>query len=139
MTPSYVSAALRQEVIERAQERCEYCLFPQAASFLSFEIEHIIAEKHGGKTVLENLALACPHCNRYKGTDLGSLDSQTGQLTPFFNPRAQNWSEHFQLEGSQITALTPEGRVTVSILQFNLPDRISERERLIGSGKFILP
>ncbi len=33
-----------------------------------------------------NLALACPYCNRYKGTDLGSLDPETGQLTPFFNP-----------------------------------------------------
>jgi 5-methylcytosine-specific restriction endonuclease McrA len=65
---SYVPVALRSTVIERAGGRCEYCLYPQAASFLAFEIEHIISEKHGGKTVAENLALACPYCNRFKGS-----------------------------------------------------------------------
>lgn len=139
MTPSYVSSTIRHEVIERAQGRCEYCLLPQDSSFLSFELEHIIAEKHGGETVLENLALACPYCNRYKGTDLGSLDSRTGKLTPFFNPRTQNWNKHFELDGSQIAALTPEGRVTVLILQFNLPDRVAERERLVRAGKIAVP
>jgi hypothetical protein len=83
---------MRLTVIKRADGRCEYCLYPQAASFLAFEIEHISAEKHGGKTVLENLALACPYCNRYsnrfKGTDLGSLDPESGLLIPFFNPRS---------------------------------------------------
>jgi len=82
---SYVAAALRQQVIERAESKCEYCLFPQSLSFLAFEMEHIIAEKHGATTA-ENLALDRPYCNRAKGTDLGSLDPETGQLTPFFNP-----------------------------------------------------
>ena len=139
MTPLRVSSKLRQEVTERADRRCEYCLFPQVSSFLPFEIEHIIAEKHGGETTAENLALACPYCNRYKGTDLGSLDSESGKLTPFFNPRTQNWREHFQLDGSQIAPLTPEGRVTVAILQFNHPDRIAERERLIAADRFRIP
>ena len=74
MTRAYVSAALRREVTKRADARCEYCRFPQEASLLAFEVEHIVAEKHGGATVANNLALACPYCNRYKGTDLGSLD-----------------------------------------------------------------
>jgi hypothetical protein len=38
---SYVSAALRRLVTERARERCEYCLFPQTASLFAFEMEHI--------------------------------------------------------------------------------------------------
>jgi 5-methylcytosine-specific restriction endonuclease McrA len=29
-------------------------------------MEHIIAEKHRGSTEAENLALACPYCNRAK-------------------------------------------------------------------------
>lgn len=53
---AYVSAALRQAVQARAGERCEYCHFPQALSFLAFEVEHVVAEKHGGATVLDNLA-----------------------------------------------------------------------------------
>lgn len=90
-------------------------------------MEHIIAEKHGGQTTADNLALACPYCNRAKGTDLGSLDPETGRLTPFFSPRAQRWEDHFRLEGGVIVPLTPEGRATAAILQFNLPERVRER------------
>jgi HNH endonuclease len=60
---TYVSAHLRKLVIERANQRCEYCLFPQSAALFSFEMEHIIAEKHRGTTEAENLALACPLSN----------------------------------------------------------------------------
>lgn len=123
-------------MIERAGRRCEYCLYPLEASLLTFEMEHIVAEKHGGTTALDNLALACPYCNRFKGTDLGSLDPETGQLTSFFNPRTQRWSDHFRLEGAQIVPLTPEGRATASILQLNHPDRLFERERLIQISKY---
>jgi len=136
MTQTYIPTALRQIVQERAGGRCEYCLYPQDVSFLAFEVEHIIAEKHGGATTADNLALACPYCNRFKGTDLGSLDPETGQLTPFFNPRTQRWANHFRLDGARIVPLTPEGRVTAAILQLNHPDRIMERQRLIQAGKY---
>ena len=136
MARSYVPATLRDKIFKRAGGRCEYCLYPQEMSFLAFEVEHIISEKHGGTTTEDNLALACPYCNRYKGTDLGSIDPETGQLTPFFNPRTQRWSDHFRLDGARIEPLTPEGRVTVTILQLNHPDRILERERLIQVGKY---
>jgi len=136
VTGSYVSAALRREVTARAGGRCEYCRFPSAASLLRFEIEHIIAEKHGGVTDPENLALACPYCNRAKGSDLGSIDPETGRLTSFFNPRTQHWSDHFQLEGPSIMPLTAVGRVTVLILHLNHPDRLMEREPLIRAGRY---
>lgn len=136
MTQTYIPTALRQFVQERAGGRCEYCLYPQDVSFLAFEVEHIIAEKHGGATTADNLALACPYCNRFKGTDLGSLDPETGQLTPFFNPRTQRWADHFRLDAARIVPLTPEGRVTAAILQLNHPDRILERQRLIQAGKY---
>jgi hypothetical protein len=136
MTPTFIPAALRQMVIERAAGRCEYCRYPQEMAFLAFEVEHIVAEKHGGPTTPDNLALACPYCNRFKGTDLGSLDPETGQLTPFYNPRTQQWAEHFQFDGAQILPLTPAGRVTVTILRLNHSDRIQERVRLIEAGKY---
>ena len=99
---SYISVSLRRLVTERAREQCEYCLFPQTASLFAFEMEHIIAEKHYGTTEADNLALACPCCNRFKGSDLGSIDPQTQQLTPFFHPRLQQWPDHFRLEGRLI-------------------------------------
>jgi hypothetical protein len=135
----YIAAALRQRVTERAESCCEYCLYPQDASFLSFEMEHIIAEKHRGSTVLENLALACPYCNRFKGSDIGSIDPETGRLTPFFNPRNQRWQVHFMFESGFIHPLTAEGRVTVEILQLNLPERIAERRRLYHAGRLRVP
>lgn len=124
---------------QRAGDQCEYCRFPQTASLFAFEMEHIIAEKHDGITVVENLALSCPCCNRFKGTDLGSIDPETRQLTPFFNPRVQEWSDHFRLEGGAIVPRTPEGRVTAKILQFNLLERILEREQLISIGEYPAP
>ncbi len=133
---TYIPVALRQLVVDRANTRCEYCLYPQEASFLAFEMEHIVAEKHGGKTIAANLALACASCNRFKGSDLGSLDPDTGQLTPFFNPRTQQWAAHFQLIEAQIIPLTPEGRVTVLILQLNHLNRLQERQSLIQAGKY---
>jgi hypothetical protein len=99
-------------------------------------MEHIISEKHGGETVADNLALACPYCNRLNGTDLGSLDPDTSLLTPFFNPRMQNWTEHFRLDGAEIVPLTPEGRVTILILQFNELGRLQERQHLIEAGQY---
>ena len=136
---SYVSASVRRVVTRCAPEQCEYCRFPQTASLFTFEMEHIIAEKHDGITVVENLALSCPCCNRFKGTDLGSIDPETQQLTPFFNPRLQKWSDHFRLDRGTIVPLTPQGRVTAKILQFNLPERILEREQLITSGQYPPP
>jgi HNH endonuclease len=133
---SYVSAVLRRLVTERAMEQCEYCLFPQIASLFAFEMEHIIAEKHDGITESENLALSCPCCNCFKGSDLGSIDLETQQLTAFFHPRLQQWSDHFRLEGGSIMPLTPAGRVTAKILQFNLSERILEREQLIQMGVY---
>ena len=59
----------------------------------------VSTKKHSGDTTFENLALACPFCNRAKGSDLESIDPDTGQLTPFFNPRIQDWGDHFRLDG----------------------------------------
>jgi hypothetical protein len=103
---------------------------------LPFEVEHIIAEKHGGETSADNLALACFFCNRYQGSDIGSLDPDTGHLTSFFNPRLHDWDEHFALHNAELVPLTAEGRVTMRIFRFNQPARVAERQTLIAAGMF---
>jgi len=80
--------------------------------------------------------LACLRCNRYKGPNLGSLDPQTGRLVPFYNPRTQNWSDHFEMEGALICPLTPEARVTVKILRLNDEERVMERQELLDAGLY---
>lgn len=134
----YVPEKLREIVIQRAKNRCEYCLLPQFVKPAKFHIEHILPLKHGGKTDFENLALSCIACNLYKGSDVGSFDFETdGGLTGFFNPRKDVWSKHFLLNtDAEIIALTAEARVTVKILQFNDLDRIEERFILIEAGLY---
>ena len=129
---TYISAALRREVIERAGNRCEYCLLPAEVAFYPHEVDHVIAEKHGGATNINNLAFACWRCNRHKGSDLTSFDPQTQQLSLLFDPRTQIWSEHFAYEGERITALTPEGRTTIILLQLNSDARLTERRSGVG-------
>ena len=59
MSVTHVSPGLRQLVRERAGECCEYCLIPEGVTWAAHTVDHIIAEKHGGTTTAENLALAC--------------------------------------------------------------------------------
>ncbi|HHP7231718.1 MAG TPA: HNH endonuclease [Xenococcaceae cyanobacterium] len=134
MSSSYIPTAIRRVVRERANYCCEYCLVPEAFTFASHEIDHIIARKHGGKTTAENLALSCTICNQHKGSDLASIDPETNELTPLYNPRKYNWQEHFKIQDNQIIPLTAEGRVKVRLLQFNLQERIEERKLLIEAG-----
>jgi hypothetical protein len=102
---------------------------PAAVSFYPHEVDHVIALKHGGDTSLTNLAYACWRCNRYKGTDLGSFDPETGDFSFFFNPRQQKWSAHFDKQDAWIIGLTPEGRTTIQSLRLNSDERIAERRR----------
>lgn len=136
MTERAISAGLRRLVIERANSQCEYCLLPTDVAFFPHEVDHVIALKHGGATDAANLAFACWRCNRHKGTDLGSFDPATRQFSFLFNPRTQLWTEHFTLRGAQLVGLTPEGRATVQLLQLNLNERVSERQRLQDVGRY---
>jgi|ERR1043165_1710181 hypothetical protein len=132
MIATRISAALRREVRERAGKRCEYCLLAESEAFFPHEPDHLIARKHGGRTVSANLALACFDCNRLKGSDIASVDPHTGELVALFNPRKQAWSDHFVLQGSVIAPLTAVGRVTEKLLQLNLGSRLEVRKRLLA-------
>lgn len=129
-------AELRRLVARRASGLCEYCLIHEEDTYLGCQVEHIISEKHGGPTLSQNLAYACVFCNRFKGTDLGSLVTTTGQLVRFFNPRTDIWSEHFKLDGPRIASLTDVASVTVRIFEMNAAERILEREELIKVDRF---
>jgi hypothetical protein len=134
MALKYVPVALRRLVRARAAECCEYCLVPERFTLATHWVDHIVAEKHGGQTEEANLALSCVLCNQRKGSDLTSIDPQTGQITPLFHPRRDQWFDHFRLVGARIEPLTPTGRVTVRLLQLNHADRIEERELMLPLG-----
>jgi len=126
----------RQQVTQRAHCHCEYCLYPQAASSTFLEIDHVIPESKGGLTKLDNLALACRHCNSHKWAKTEGLDPITKERLPLFNPRKQNWFAHFQLERETgiINGLTAIGRATVHELAMNSLHPIQVRCLLIEFG-----
>ena len=124
------SRTLELEVRRRAAGRCEYCLFPESASELPFHIDHIIAEKHGGLSKSENLALACFSCNLRKGPNIAGLDPDTGELTALFNTRTDGWSDHFAWEGVLLRGKSAIGRATVAVLDINHVDSMTVRKAL---------
>jgi hypothetical protein len=136
VTSAYIPAHLRQQVRRRAKGRCEYCLLADQDSFFAHEPDHIIAEKHGGATSAKNLAFSCFDCNRFKGSDIASLDPVTRKLVPLFNPRTDVWKDHFQIVGGTIRGLTAVGRATERLLKLNLPARVDIRAILADAGRY---
>jgi len=129
--------ALRQLVRQRAGNRCEYSLIPQhALAWSKFHTEHIRARQHGGASEVTNLALARRFCNLHKGPNLTSIDPESDRLVPLFNPRVDEWIEHFALNELQIVGLTDVGRTTVSLLNMNDPERIQVRAELIALNEW---
>ena len=120
---------MNRELLGSVQRR-EYCRIPQWALPLPFQIDHIIAEKHGGQTVGENLALACPHCNRFKGPNIAGIDPESSETVRLFHPRKDDWHEHFAWEGARLTGRTAVGRATVQVLAMNAEDQLAIRIEL---------
>jgi hypothetical protein len=85
------------------------------------------------------LALSCALCNKHKGSDLTSIDPETGDIVPLYHPRQENWTDHFRLSAGLLTPLTAIGRVTARLLRFNDPDRIEERQALLEAGLLAAP
>jgi HNH endonuclease len=139
MERPYISQDLRRLVIARSDRLCEYCLIHSDDTVLGCAVDHIISLKHGGATNADNLAHACVFCNRYKGSDIGSIIWQTQEFIRFYNPRRDFWGEHFQLRMNTIDPKSSIGEVTARILGFNDRDRLLERQILIDRGCYPHP
>jgi hypothetical protein len=118
---SYISANLRQIVIRRAGNRCEYCGLAQTGQVATFHIDHVIPLASGGPTTADNLALACVSCSLRKAARTNAIDPSTGLTSPLFNPRSQKWHEHFRWDDVFVIGLTATGRSTVAALAMNRP------------------
>ncbi len=120
----------------RAKSCCEYCHIPQQYDSLKFEIDHIIPEFHGGKTLGSNLCLACFSCNRKKGVNLSGFDPTTGRLTKLIHPRRHSWNRHFIWQGSFLVGKSAIGRTTIRVLAINDFLRTELRRELIVEKVF---
>lgn len=130
------SRELERQVISLAAGRCESCRLPEYVSDLPFHLDHIIAEKHRGLTILGNLAWACFSCNMHKGPNVAGIDPVTDEVVRLFRPRQDVWEEHFTWRGAWLHGQTPIGRTTVMVLEMNDPDAVMLRELLLVEGTF---
>lgn len=114
-----IPSALCRLAIQRAGDRCEYCGLSQAGQAATFHIDHIIPVVAGGTTTEDNLALACVSCSLRKASRQIISEPKTGESVPIFNPRQQNWKDHFQWDGVQVIGVTGTGRATIAALAMN--------------------
>ncbi|MBW3599795.1 MAG: HNH endonuclease [Planctomycetes bacterium] len=132
--------AWRELVAARAGGACEYCRLLEAATGVTFHVEHVVPQSKGGQTVLSNLALSCPGCNLAKGGRTAGED-RNGHRRPLFNPRHYEpwllgWHLHFELnhETGLIRPRTPIGEATEKSLDMNSVNRVFARRLQIQAG-----
>ena len=106
---------------------------------VTFPIDHVTPQSADGETIEENLALSCPVCNGRKWKHTQGIVVESGETAALFNPRTQDWTEHFawsQQEIGVLVALTDCGRATIARLQMNDPDIVEARQLLAELGLF---
>ena len=131
-----VPSRLRRQVAERARHLCEYCQ-TQRKIVVTMQIDHIIPQAAGGTTDLDNLCFACIGCNSHKLDFQVGLDSVTGIEAPLFNPRQQQWDDHFNWsdDSLRLIGLTATGRATINRLRINRAAMIESRREWVAMGK----
>jgi HNH endonuclease len=132
-----IPARLIRRVRTRARGLCEYCRLPQSSQEAVFHIDHVRPGDAGGKTHLDNLALACVTCSLRKAARTHGRDPRSRQRVPLFNPRRNSWARHFRwTPGWQLVGLTTIGRVTIAALGMNRPAIVAIRRMLAMLGRF---
>ena len=126
---SGISDDLKNKIRQTARNRCGYCLIPQEIVSMLLEIEHLHPIAEGGTDAEENLWLACRNCNGFKHAKTHAVDPQTDEETPLFNPRKQNWNEHFEFseDKTEIIGKTACGRAAVIALRLNYEQAVIAR------------
>ncbi|BAY48573.1 HNH endonuclease [Scytonema sp. HK-05] len=137
--------SIQEFIRQRADFRCEYCHYPEFLSTSPLTIDHIMPKSLGGSDDADNLALACRRCNEQHYNFIVGIDPETQQEVSLFNPRQQNWSEHFiwAADGTKIIGITRTGRATCNRLDLNDERRadrfIQKSRRLWVQGGFHPP
>jgi hypothetical protein len=96
----------------------------------------VIAAKHAGATAHKNLARARFSGNRFKGSDIASVDPTMRMAVFLFNTREQRCNRHIRLHGGKIEGITASGRATTSLLHLSDAERVAYRLGLISIGHY---
>jgi hypothetical protein len=85
MARDAIPRAVRRQVRDRAQNRCEYCQHPANFTSAPFVCEHVLPRVGGAGNDPTELAWACAACNGHKYAKTYVPDPQTGRMVQLFN------------------------------------------------------
>jgi hypothetical protein len=108
----------------------------QSLQGATFHSEHVVPRAKGGIDDVANLALACPRCNLRKSDRTSAPDPRSRADVPIFNPRQDEWREHFRWNGVRLVGRTAVGRATITALDLNHPRRLRIRKAETYFGLF---
>ncbi len=136
MSGAWIPTKIKQKVQEWAGQRCSYCQCSQEYVYSTLHIEHIIPVEKGGKNEESNLCLSCVWCNLSKGINVDGVDPETKKRVPLFNPRHDDWAEHFMWGDDKVTlsGKTATGRVTCIVLNINRELALQVRQNWVEAG-----
>jgi hypothetical protein len=110
-------------------------LAPEVFFNSRFEVEHIVPRSRDGTDDLENFALACRGCNLLKSDQIEHNDPVSDTLVRLFHPRTDRWADQFSVSREGIVeGITPVGRATVELLQWNSPQHLTARRHWLRLG-----
>lgn len=140
-----IPTEIQEQIRRRARYMCEYCHTTEQWQYVPFTVDHVTPLIQGGSDDLDNLALACFHCNpstgsghrRRKSDRLTALDPESEAEIPLFNPRQHIWSEHFtwSADGRFVIGLTSIGRATIEALALNRERALCIRAADVAVGR----
>lgn len=136
MPRKHIKKSLKELVVNRARNRCEYCQTQAIFTAVRLEVDHILPIALQGVDDETNLCLACPYCNGSKNDQITGFDTQSGEEVNLFNPRTENWEEHFNWSrnGEKILGTSKTGRATVTTLKLNRVELVRARKVWVEVG-----
>lgn len=69
-----------------------------------------------------------------KGPNISTILHTQGPLIPLFNPRTQDWFEHFEVQKGILLAHTSIAEGTIKLLELNQDNKIEERFEMMLAG-----
>jgi hypothetical protein len=101
-----------------------------------FTLDHIVPASRGGSDHLDNLCSCCSECNTYKQARTAAPDPRTARIVPLFNPRRDNWDEHFRWSPTttRLIGRTAIGRATILALRLNRAHLVQARTMWVRYG-----
>ena len=136
---------LREDVYEKQNELCAYCRIHVPLACVPMHREHIVYKDDHPQWMFlpENLCIACPTCNEFKGT-IEVLNNPQTKIYPknsegfrIIHPLYDRYSDHIELlNGILYRGKTPKGIFTINTCHLFRVELAEERvDQLVSEYK----